>query len=448
MAEHASARRVTSSAFLGLHLTIFLVAAVAWLLLVVITWSVAPGLDGSPGAASALLLGPLVAWGILLFLHVAIVVSRAALGGAVARAIGGAIALLVLPVSVVVAFVWVSSVFAPDTGFSPREASAVLPEPWLLPRVLLGGSIFLWPLLIVGTAIAVFALAVNGKERMVAEQTSDRPKDGERDEECGFRQHLAVYLTFALFFFILNLLTGPSDLWFYWPVLGWGLAIALHAVGVYGLEAPVKLLQLIQSVAARIGAMTPAPPAAAGPAPATPAHPSPTQHDPPGADSLTAALREGEARVDAMRARARRIQKPAVRDQALRLCASADQILAVLAEDPDQNQLARDFVTRYLTPAEAIVSRYARLASRDVPSAAPTLAKVETEDLPLLEQKMTSLYDRLHRGDLIDLEVAREMLAFDFPTVPTVPGASAAAGAGTNSRGESAESFSGLPPRR
>jgi hypothetical protein len=131
----------------------------------------------------------------------------------------------------------------------------------------------------------------------------------------------------------------------------------------------------------------------------------------------------GETKVDAMRAQARRIGKPDVRDRALAICASADRILGALGEVPAEGQLARDFVDRYLTPAEAIVSRYARLSSRGISTAEPTLVKVETEDLPLLDAKMRELYDRLHRGDLIDLEVAREMLALDFADADAGTGA-------------------------
>lgn len=245
-----------------------------------------------------------------------------------------------------------------------------------------------------------------------------RERDDQQDGSI--RTHVSVYLTFGLFFLILNLLTGPGDLWFYWPMLGWGMVLMMHAFAVYGADAPVKLVELVQSFAARLTPERPVPPVIRQ-APAARARATAASAAPAAEARLDHVVSEGEARVDAMRARARRIPKPVIRDQALRLSASADRILAVLGETPENQQLASDFVSRYLTPAEAIVSRYARLAARDVPSAAPTLAKVESEDLPLLEQKMSELYDRLHRGDLIDLEVAREMLAFDFASTPAFP---------------------------
>ncbi len=30
-------------------------------------------------------------------------------------------------------------------------------------------------------------------------------------------------------------MTSPNELWFYWPMLGWGIGIATHAVGVFGI---------------------------------------------------------------------------------------------------------------------------------------------------------------------------------------------------------------------
>ena len=32
----------------------------------------------------------------------------------------------------------------------------------------------------------------------------------------------------------INITTSPDILWFYWPLLGWGIAVALHALRVLG----------------------------------------------------------------------------------------------------------------------------------------------------------------------------------------------------------------------
>jgi hypothetical protein len=50
-----------------------------------------------------------------------------------------------------------------------------------------------------------------------------------------FYGHLAVYATVMTLLFFINLLT-PGPWWFQWPLFGWGIAIALQALGVYGFD--------------------------------------------------------------------------------------------------------------------------------------------------------------------------------------------------------------------
>ena len=54
------------------------------------------------------------------------------------------------------------------------------------------------------------------------------------EELRGFYVHLTVYVVVNLFLFALNMLTSPGSLWFYWPLLGWGIAVALHALRAFG----------------------------------------------------------------------------------------------------------------------------------------------------------------------------------------------------------------------
>ena len=49
----------------------------------------------------------------------------------------------------------------------------------------------------------------------------------------GFYVHLTVYVLINLLLCAINLLTSPDSLWFYWPLLGWGIAVALHALRVF-----------------------------------------------------------------------------------------------------------------------------------------------------------------------------------------------------------------------
>jgi hypothetical protein len=50
----------------------------------------------------------------------------------------------------------------------------------------------------------------------------------------GFYIHLGVYLIVNLFLFLLNIITSPDNLWFYWVLLGWGIAVVAHAFSVFG----------------------------------------------------------------------------------------------------------------------------------------------------------------------------------------------------------------------
>ena len=49
-----------------------------------------------------------------------------------------------------------------------------------------------------------------------------------------FYTHLTVYVLVNLLLFTINMLTTPGSLWFYWPLMGWGIAVALHALRVFG----------------------------------------------------------------------------------------------------------------------------------------------------------------------------------------------------------------------
>ena len=48
-----------------------------------------------------------------------------------------------------------------------------------------------------------------------------------------FYTHAATYAAVMILLFIIDMLTGPG-LWFFWPLLGWGIAIVSHAMKVFG----------------------------------------------------------------------------------------------------------------------------------------------------------------------------------------------------------------------
>lgn len=52
----------------------------------------------------------------------------------------------------------------------------------------------------------------------------------------GYYTHLLVYLVVNTGLFVINLLTkgDGGTWWFYWPLAGWGIALAIHTMVVFG----------------------------------------------------------------------------------------------------------------------------------------------------------------------------------------------------------------------
>ncbi len=49
----------------------------------------------------------------------------------------------------------------------------------------------------------------------------------------GFYIHATVFLLVNIGLFIINALTG-GPWWFFWPLIGWGIGLGAHALGVFG----------------------------------------------------------------------------------------------------------------------------------------------------------------------------------------------------------------------
>ena len=58
----------------------------------------------------------------------------------------------------------------------------------------------------------------------------------------GFYKHLAVFFVINLMLFFINLVTSPDYFWCIWPLIGWGVAVALHAVKVYVFDADTVIV--------------------------------------------------------------------------------------------------------------------------------------------------------------------------------------------------------------
>lgn len=56
------------------------------------------------------------------------------------------------------------------------------------------------------------------------------------EARIGFFIHLAIYMAVNVLLVIINLTTDPQYLWFKWPLIGWGIGVIFHAVGVFFLS--------------------------------------------------------------------------------------------------------------------------------------------------------------------------------------------------------------------
>jgi len=54
------------------------------------------------------------------------------------------------------------------------------------------------------------------------------------EEIKGFYSHLLTYVLVNVALLVLNLITSPESLWFYWPLFGWGVGVLAHAASVFG----------------------------------------------------------------------------------------------------------------------------------------------------------------------------------------------------------------------
>lgn len=220
-----------------------------------------------------------------------------------------------------------------------------------------------------------------------------------------FIKHLTVVLGFTLFLFFIDVASG-GGWWFYWWPIGWSIFLIGHALRLYGPQNRFddawedrKTQELI------IRQQRPAPKASMRSKSASRSS----------ASEMPSLIASGDLAVATMRVDAVRITKPVVQAQALRICNRADETLKALAEPNRDVQLANEFVGRVLPAAQTVFGSYVRLSERQIASAALALARVETNDLPLIERTLDDIYQQLHRHDVISLEVASEMLVLGKP---------------------------------
>ncbi len=53
------------------------------------------------------------------------------------------------------------------------------------------------------------------------------------EAKMSFYTHVSVYVAIILLLAVINLSFSPGTLWFHWPMMGWGIAVVLHAFAVF-----------------------------------------------------------------------------------------------------------------------------------------------------------------------------------------------------------------------
>ncbi|PHI20212.1 hypothetical protein CEQ90_08460 [Lewinellaceae bacterium SD302] len=54
------------------------------------------------------------------------------------------------------------------------------------------------------------------------------------EKKRNFIKHFRTYLVMSVFFVVLNLVTSPHSFWAIWPIMGWGIGVAMEGLSVYG----------------------------------------------------------------------------------------------------------------------------------------------------------------------------------------------------------------------
>ncbi len=52
------------------------------------------------------------------------------------------------------------------------------------------------------------------------------------EQKISFFVHLSVYLLVNGLLLTINLIKSPQNLWFQWPLMGWGIGLFFHALGL------------------------------------------------------------------------------------------------------------------------------------------------------------------------------------------------------------------------
>jgi hypothetical protein len=87
---------------------------------------------------------------------------------------------------------------------------------------------FVWPLAGWGIGVAAHGLALWLKRLGADDDSLFADK-----EVRGAAVHLFVYLAVNALLIVVNFVVTPNTIWFFWPLVGWGIGLAFHAWRVY-----------------------------------------------------------------------------------------------------------------------------------------------------------------------------------------------------------------------
>jgi hypothetical protein len=55
-----------------------------------------------------------------------------------------------------------------------------------------------------------------------------------REKKIDFKRHFRTYLVMSVFFIALNTFGRSGTFWAIWPILGWGIGVAMQGLSLYG----------------------------------------------------------------------------------------------------------------------------------------------------------------------------------------------------------------------
>jgi hypothetical protein len=75
-------------------------------------------------------------------------------------------------------------------------------------------------------------------ERMENKEELDRYKKASKkvQEIKGFYSHLIAYLFVISIIAFVNINYTPEYYWFFYPIIGWGIGLLFHGIGVFGTD--------------------------------------------------------------------------------------------------------------------------------------------------------------------------------------------------------------------